>query len=111
MSELSYLIYILVFIIGSVLGLLISYKKHGEPFVFNGVEIFSLIIAIIGWILLFNYGFIYNIIGFISPEILISIGLFLIALVIGMRPGYGRKETLIGIIISAIIWIITYMLI
>ena len=111
MSELSYLIYILVFIIGSVLGLLISYKKHGEPFVFNGVEIFSLLIAIIGWILLFNYSFIYNIIVFISPEILISIGLFLIALVIGMRPGYGRKETLIGIIISAIIWIITYMLI
>jgi len=109
MSELSYLIYILVFIIGSIVGLLISYKKHGEPFVFNGIEVLSLIIAIIGWILLVNYGLIYQITGFM-PEILISIGLFLIALVIGMRPGYGRKETLIGIIISIIIWISVYML-
>ncbi|WP_297898464.1 energy-converting hydrogenase subunit EhaL family protein [Methanobrevibacter sp.] len=111
MNELSYLIYILVFIIGSILGLLISYKKHGEPFIINDIEIVSLIIAIIGWILLFNYGIISIIIGFISPEILISIGLFLIALVMGMRPGYGRKETFIGIIISALIWFGVYILI
>lgn len=107
MSELSYLIYILVFIIGSVLGLLISYKKHGEPFVYNDIDIISLVISIIGWILLFNFG----LFEFISPEIVISIALFLIALVIGMRPGYGRKETGIGIVVSAIIWIISYILI
>lgn len=107
MNELSYLIYILVFIIGSVLGLLISYKKHGEPFVYNDIDIISLIISIIGWILLFNFG----LFGFIAPEIIISIGLFLIALVMGMRPGYGRKETAIGIVISAIIWISYYILI
>ncbi|MBZ9571333.1 DUF2104 domain-containing protein [Methanobrevibacter sp. TMH8] len=112
MSELlSYLIYLLVFIIGSVLGLLISYKKHGEPFVFNNIDIISLIIAIIGWILLFNYGLFSSLFGFIYPEIIISIALFLIALVIGMRPGYGRKETIIAIIISAIIWVIVYLMI
>lgn len=112
MSELlSYLIYLLVFIIGSVLGLLISYKKHGEPFVFNNIDIISLIIAIIGWVLLFNYGLFTSLFGFISTEIMISIALFLIALVIGMRPGYGRKETIIAILTSIIIWIITCIII
>lgn len=106
MNELSYLIYILVFIIGSILGLLISYKKHGEPFVYNDIDIVSLVISIVGWILLFNFG----LFGFVSPEIIISIALFLIALVLGMRPGYGRKETAIGIVISAIIWIFYYMI-
>jgi len=110
MNESYYLIYILVFIIGSILGLLISYKKHGEPFVYNDIDIISLIISLVGWILLFNFG-LFGLFGFIAPEILISIALFLIALVIGMRPGYGRKETIIGIVISAIIWIISYILI
>ncbi|KZX16585.1 hypothetical protein MBCUT_07390 [Methanobrevibacter cuticularis] len=106
MTELSYLLYLLAFIIGSVLGLLISYKKHGEAFIINKIDIVSLIIAIIGWILLFNYA----LLPFISSYILIAIALFLIALVFGMRPGYGRKETFLGIIISAIIWIISYIL-
>jgi len=108
MNELSYLIYLLVFIIGSIIGLLISYKKHGEPFIFEGIDIFSLIIAIVAWVLLFNYGLFVSLIGFVSPEIIISIALFLIALIIGMRPGYGRKETVIGIVISAIICIFSY---
>lgn len=111
MNELSYLIYILVFIIGSIIGLLISYKKHGEPFVFNDIDIISLIIAIIGWILLFNYGLFVSLIGIISPEIIISIALLLITLVIGMRPGYGRKETLIGIAISTMTWVMISILI
>ena len=109
MNELYYLIYILVFIIGSILGLLLSYKKHSEPFIINGFDIVSLVIAILGWILLFNYGLFASLIGFASPEIIISIALFLIALIFGMRPGYGRKETLVGIIISVIIWFISYM--
>lgn len=111
MNELSYLIYILVFIIGSIVGLLISYKKHGEPFVYNDIDIISLVIAIIGWMLLFNYGLFALIFGFISPGIIISIALFLVALVFGMRPGYGRKETLIGIILSAMVWFMVYMFI
>ena len=30
---LDYMIYILAFAVGSILGLLYSYKKHGEPYV------------------------------------------------------------------------------
>jgi energy-converting hydrogenase A subunit L len=111
MNELSYLIYLLVFIIGSIAGLLISYKKHGEPFILNGIDIFSLIMAIVGWVLLINYGLIVSLIGFVSPEIIISIALFLIAFILGMRPGYGRKETVIGVIVSIIIWIFSYLII
>lgn len=103
MNELFYLIYLLAFIIGAILGLLISYKKHGEAFIINKIDIISLIISIVGWTLLFNYSLIP-----IFSAITISIALFLIALVFGMRPGYGRKETLIGILISVIIWIINY---
>lgn len=105
MNELFYLIYLLAFIIGAVLGLLISYKKHGEAFIINKIDIISLIISIVGWTLLFNYGLVP-----IFSAIIISIALFLIALVFGMRPGYGRKETLIGLMISAIIWIVSYLI-
>lgn len=111
MNELSYLIYILVFIIGSIVGLLISYKKYGEPFVYKDIDIISLAITIIGWILLFNHGLFSSMFGFNSPEIIISVALFLVALVFGMRPGYGRKETLIGIIISLMTWFMVYILI
>ena len=111
MNELSYLIYLLVFIIGSIVGLLISYKKHGEPFIFNDIDLVSLIIAIVGWVFLFNYGVIVSLLGFMPLEIIIAIALFLIALVMGMRPGYGRKETVIGIAISAVIWIFSYLII
>jgi energy-converting hydrogenase A subunit L len=31
---------------------------------------------------------------------------FLIAMVIGMRPGYGRYETIIGFVLAGIIWIL-----
>ena len=105
MNELFYLIYLLAFIIGAILGLLISYRKHKEAFIINKIDIVSLIISIVGWTLLFNY----NLIPIFSV-IIISIALFLIALVFGMRPGYGRKETVMGIMISAVIWIISYLI-
>lgn len=105
MNELFYLVYLLAFIIGAVSGLLISYKKHGEAFIINETDLISLVISIIGWTLLFNY----NLIPLFSA-ITISIALFFIALVFGMRPGYGRKETFIGILVSAIIWIISYLI-
>jgi energy-converting hydrogenase A subunit L len=105
MNELFYLIYLLTFIIGAISGLLISYKKHGEAFIINKIGMISLIISIVGWTLLFNY----NLIPLFSA-IIIAIALFLIALVFGMRPGYGRIETIIGIMISTIIWIISYLI-
>jgi energy-converting hydrogenase A subunit L len=34
-------------------------------------------------------------------------GLFMVALVAGMRPGYGRYETLTGAILALLIWLIS----
>jgi energy-converting hydrogenase A subunit L len=107
MSENAYLIYLIAVIIGSIGGLLFSYKQHGEAFIYNKVDILALVIAILGWILLINFKLL---IFILNPIISISVGLFLIAFVIGMRPGYGRYETVLGIIISALIYGINYLL-
>ena len=85
----EYLIYILTFVIGSILGLLWSYKKHGEPYVIKGLDIAITVIALIGWILIFNFTW---------SVILLAIGFFLVGFVLNERPGYGRLETVIGII-------------
>ena len=103
MEELFYMIYIIVFIVGSILGLLLSYKKHMEPFIISEIDVLTLVLAIVGWFLLLNHG----LIGFVSSVILLTIALFFIGLAIGRRPGYGRKETAIGIIIAAAVWILT----
>ncbi len=96
---LDYMIYILAFAVGSILGLLYSYKQHGEPFVavtkFNTV---AAIISIIGWVLAFNAG---NI-------ILSGIGFLLAGFVMGERPGYGRKESAVGLIISIIVYLLLH---
>ncbi|MCL2156820.1 MAG: DUF2104 domain-containing protein, partial [Methanobrevibacter sp.] len=84
---------------------LISYKNHKEAFIINEIDTVSLIISIVAWTLLFNYSLIP-----IFTTITIAIALFLVALVLGMRPGYGRKETLIGIVVSAIIWLFSYLI-
>ncbi|MDL2270799.1 DUF2104 domain-containing protein [Methanobrevibacter sp. OttesenSCG-928-I08] len=99
---LQVLIYLLFFVIGSILGLVLSYKKYGEPFIYNNIDIVALILSIIGWISFINF---YN--YFIG----VALGLFLIAFVMSMRPGYGRKETLIGLIISVVIYLIRYLLV
>ncbi|KZX17067.1 energy-converting hydrogenase subunit EhaL family protein [Methanobrevibacter filiformis] len=106
MNDLVYLIYLLAFIIGAIIGLLLSYKKHGEAFIYNKIEIIPLIISIVGWILLLNFG----LLTFIPSFILIAIALFLIAIVLGMRPGYGRYETAIAILISIVIWTLSYLI-
>lgn len=106
MEELFYMIYILAFILGSILGLLLSYKKHMEPYIIAEIDIPSLILSIIGWIFVFNSNFF----GFISSAIVLTIGFFLVGLVIGRRPGYGRKETIIGLIISIAMWFISQSL-
>lgn len=93
----NYLIYLLTFIVGSIIGLLWSYKVHSEPYVIKGISTKSLVIALIGWILVFNFSW---------SWILLAIGFFLIGFVLCERPGYGRKETAIGILISAVIYLI-----
>lgn len=97
----EYLIYILTFVIGSILGLLWSYKKHGEPYVIKGLDIAITVIALIGWILIFNFTW---------SVILLAIGFFLVGFVLNERPGYGRLETVIGIIISAVIYLIWHLI-
>jgi len=103
MEELYYMIYIIVFVIGSIAGLLLSYKKHMEPFIISEIDVLTLVLAIVGWFLLLNHG----LISFISSVILLTIAFFFIGLAIGRRPGYGRKETAIGILIAVIVWIFT----
>ncbi len=97
----NYLICLLTFVIGSIFGLLWSYKIHSEPYVIGGIDTKSLIIAIIGWILTINC---YN------NWVLLAVGLFLIGFVLNERPGYGRKETVIGILISAVIYVLCHFI-
>ena len=94
---LDYMSYLLTFAVGSIIGLLYSYKQHGEPFVaVTKLNIPALVISIIGWFLAFNSG----------NVILSAVGFFLGGFVMGERPGYGRKETAIGLIIA----VATYLL-
>lgn len=106
MTELFYLIYILAFVIGTILGLLLSYKKYSLPFVIDEMDNVALIISIIGWILLINS----SLIPIIPQELTITLSLFLVSLIIGMRPGYGRKETYIGIIIAGLIYLLRFLI-
>lgn len=93
----NYLIYLLTFVVGSIVGLLWSYKVHSEPYVIKGISTKSLIIALICWILVLNCSW---------SWILLAIGFFLIGFVLCERPGYGRKETAIGILVSAVIYLL-----
>ncbi len=93
---LDYMIYILAFAVGSIVGLVYSYKQHGEPFVaVTDINIIALVIAIVGWFLAFNSG----------NVILSAVGFLLGGFVMGERPGYGRKETAIGLIIAIVVYL------
>ncbi|WP_458455891.1 energy-converting hydrogenase subunit EhaL family protein [Methanobrevibacter sp.] len=94
---LEYMIYLLLFAVGSILGLLYSYKLHGEPYV--AAPEFNLpaaVISIIGWCLALASG----------NVILSAIGFLLAGFIMGGRPGYGRKETAVGLIIAIIVYFI-----
>ena len=95
----DYMIYILAFVVGSILGLLYSYKQHGEPFVaVSEFNIPMVIISIIGWVLGFNA----------NNIILSGIGFLLAGFVIGERPGYGRRESAVGLVISIIVYLLIH---
>lgn len=88
---LDYMIYILTFAVGSILGLLYSYKQHGEPFVADPeFNMPMAVVSILGWCLAFDSG----------NVILAAIGFLLGGFVMGERPGYGRKETAVGLIFA-----------
>ena len=101
---LNYLIYILTFIIGSIAGLLWSYKNHSQPYIINGLDSVALIVAIVGWIFVFLGGILWT--NIIVSFILLAVGFFLVGFVFSERPGYGRKETVIGIVVGIVIYAI-----
>ena len=101
-----YLVYILSFVIGMIVGLVLSHKKYTEPFVSKNIDLVALVISIVGWVLLINNQFIMLIPQYIS----ITVGLFFVAIVLGMRPGYGRYELAIGFIVSGLIWLVGMVL-
>ena len=105
MDIISLLIYMLFFILGSVIGLKTSYNWHGEIYVIQKIDIIALIMSVIGWVVKINY----KILPANYLTILIAIALFLIGFVLEMRPGYGRKETIIGVLIGILIWILRYI--
>jgi energy-converting hydrogenase A subunit L len=100
MNDTTYFIYILSFVLGSIVGLVLSYRKYTAPYVTKNIDVLALIISIIGWMLVINS----HLIIFVPEFLSITIGIFLIAMVIGMRPGYGRYETIIGFILALIVW-------
>jgi energy-converting hydrogenase A subunit L len=102
MNESIYLLYIISFVLGSIVGLVLSYQKYKSPFAINKIDVIALILSLVGWFLTLNSPLLVIIPSFIS----ITMGLFLISMVLGMRPGYGRYETLIGLGVGVIIWII-----
>lgn len=105
MSQTIYLLYILSFVLGSILGLVLSYRKYKVPYAIGKIDVLALALSLIGWIMALNS----PLITFIPYYISITIGVFLIAMVLGMRPGYGRSETFIGIIVAGIIYILRTM--
>jgi energy-converting hydrogenase A subunit L len=105
MNDATYLIYIISFVLGSIVGLVLSYRKYTAPYVTKNIDIIALAVSIIGWMLVINS----SIITFIPVYLSITIGIFLVAMVLGMRPGYGRYETVIGFIIAAVVWIGTVL--
>ena len=106
MNDTIYLIYIISFVLGSIVGLVLSYRKYTAPYVTKNIDVFALVIAIIGWMLAVNG----QLITLIPVYITVTIGIFLLAIVLGMRPGYGRYETVIGFTLSAIVYIGTVLL-
>ncbi|WP_298525634.1 energy-converting hydrogenase subunit EhaL family protein [uncultured Methanobrevibacter sp.] len=93
---LDYMIYIIAFVVGSIAGLVYSYKQHGEPFVDTSLNAVAAVVAVVGWVLAFNSG----------NVILSAIGFVLGGFIMGERPGYGRKETAMGLIIAIIVYLI-----
>ena len=102
MNETIYLAYILSFVLGSLLGLVLSYRKYKAPYAIGDLDALAVVLAVVGWTLALNSA----LITFIPYYITVTLGVFLLAMVLGMRPGYGRNETFIGIIIAGVIWII-----
>jgi len=107
MDQIIYLVYLISFVIGSVAGLVLSYRKYKSPFGAQKIDMVALILAVIGWVLAVNSQLLASL---VPSYVSVTIGVFLIAMVIGMRPGYGRYETVTGFAVAAILWILRTVL-
>jgi energy-converting hydrogenase A subunit L len=85
-----FLPHLLLFTVGTLIGLEVSYRRHSEPFAIKKIEPIPLALALIGGVLTIFY---------------IPLGLLFIGFVIGMRPGYGVYEAIIGILLALILWV------
>ena len=108
MDQIIYLVYLISFVIGSVAGLVLSYRKYKSPFGAQKIDMVALILAVVGWVLAVNSQLLASL---VPSYVSVTIGVFLIAMVIGMRPGYGRYETVTGFAVAAILWILRTVLI
>ncbi|WP_456375491.1 energy-converting hydrogenase subunit EhaL family protein [Methanocaldococcus sp.] len=80
---------IISFIIGNIIGLEYSYRKYPNPYVEKSIDKLALSLAIIG--------------GILINTPLYIIGTLLIGFPLGMRPGYGRVELVVGIITALVV--------
>ncbi|WP_457614487.1 DUF2104 domain-containing protein [Methanopyrus sp.] len=80
------------FLVGSLIGLEYSYRMYSEIFRERRTDPIGLLLAILGWTLL-------AVSWVRSVPVGIWIAAFLIGYVVNMRPGYGRIETALGIVI------------
>ncbi|MEO2117962.1 MAG: DUF2104 domain-containing protein [Methanocaldococcus sp.] len=81
---------IILFIIGNFIGLEYSYKKYASPYVERKIDKIALVLSIIG--------------GILINTPLYMIGCLLIGFPLGMRPGYGRIEFIVGLIVALLIY-------
>ncbi|XRO75332.1 energy-converting hydrogenase subunit EhaL family protein [Methanocaldococcus sp. 28A] len=85
---------IILFIVGNFIGLEYSYRKYSSPYVEKNIDKIALALSILGGILV-------N-----SP--LYMLGCLLIGFPLGMRPGYGRIEFIVGLIIALLLHILRW---
>lgn len=91
MPYFEYLPHLVLFTVGTLIGLEVSYRWHPEPFVKKRIETIPLILALVGGGFMFIYA---------------PLGFLFFGFVFGRRPGYGVIETIIGIIFALILWVI-----
>ncbi|NPA62568.1 MAG: DUF2104 domain-containing protein [Methanococci archaeon] len=83
---------IVLFIIGNFVGLEYSYRRYTTPYTEKKIDKIALILSVVG--------------GLLINTPLYVVGCFLIGFPLGMRPGYGRIEFVVGGIIA----LLTYLL-
>jgi len=88
---------ILSLTLGGFVGLAYSYNKYVKPYVEGNIDRWGLISGILGGVL-FSIPLPYN--------INYPLSLFLLGIPLGMRPGYGRVELILGVSIAVLGYLI-----